>query len=108
MSEPIERNSLQALPRQLHDWAADHSSPVFDEVRREVANRIKGIDFTKYEYATFFTAGLPYGLILQNTIPFTHMLNGPYLGVSIANAIIEEMSPMPVGGAVLFSRRIFI
>jgi len=103
LAHPIERNSLQTLPRQLHAWAADHSSPAFREVRRKVADRIKGVDFARYEYATFFTAGLPYGLILQNTIPFTHMLNGPYVGVSIANAISEERSPRPVGSAVLFS-----
>lgn len=103
LAEPVERNSLQSLPRQLHEWAADRSSPSFREVRRKLTDRIKGIDFSKYEFATFFTAGLPYGLILRNTIPFTHVLNGPYLGVFIANAIIGEMPPTLVGSAVLFS-----
>jgi hypothetical protein len=71
-------------------------------VRKSITDRIKGVDFARYQFATFFTSGLPYGLVLQNVIPFTHVLTGPYCGVFIANAIIEERS-FPVGSAVLFS-----
>jgi hypothetical protein len=102
LADAVEREELQSLPRQLQAWAADRSSPALRETKRKITERIKGIDFATYAFTTFFTAGLPYGLILQNMIPFTHVLNGPYCGVFIANAIIEENRP-PVGSALLFS-----
>ena len=102
LADAIDREQLQSLPRQLQAWAADRSSPALREIKKKITDRIKGIDFTTYAFATFFTAGLPYGLILHNVIPFTHVLNGPYCGVFITNAIIEEASP-PVGSAILFS-----
>jgi hypothetical protein len=71
-------------------------------MRRKITDRIKDIDFTKYKFATFFTEGLPYGLVLKNIIPFTHMLNGPYCGMFITNAITQEFQ-QAVGSALLFS-----
>ena len=103
VAEAVERNQLQSLPRHLHAWAADRSSTALREVRKKVTDRIHGIHFAAYEFATFFTAGLPYGLVLQNVIPFTHVLNGPFCGVFITNSLVEENFPKPVGGALLFS-----
>jgi len=69
LADAVERDELQSLPRELQVWAADRSSPALRETKKKIAKRIKGIDFTPYDYATFFTVGLPYGLILQNVIP---------------------------------------
>jgi CHAT domain len=102
LADEVERNELRSLPRDLQAWADDRSSPAFRDARKKITKRIQGIDFTSYDFATFFTAGLPYGLILKNVIPFTHVLNGPYCAVFITNAIIEEKLPC-VGSALLFS-----
>lgn len=99
----VGRDEILSVPRQLQAWANDRSSPALRDTRRKIIDRIRGIDFKKYEFTTFFTTGLPYGLILQNVIPFTHMLNGPYCAVSITNAIIDENEPLPTGSALLFS-----
>jgi hypothetical protein len=104
----VERDEVKDLPRQLQEWADDRSSQALRDARRKVTDRIKGIDFKKYEFATFSTIGLPYGLILENVIPFTHILNGPYCGVVIANSITEALRPMEIGSAVLFSIDEFI
>ena len=102
LADSVEREELQSLPRQLQAWAKDRSSPALRETGEKITERIKEIDFTTYAFATFFTAGLPYGLILKNVIPFTHVLNGPYCGVFITNAIIGD-NFHPVGSAILFS-----
>ena len=100
----VKREGLQSLPRQLQTWAKDRSSPALRETRKKITDRIKGLDFTKYQFATFFTVGLPYGLILKNIIPFTHVPNGPYCGVFIADSIIEATNaPMEIGNALLFA-----
>lgn len=104
----VQREDIQSLPRQLHTWANDRSSPALRETRKKITDRIKGLDFTKYQFATFFTVGLPYGLILDNIIPFTHVPNGPYCGVFIANSIIEANAPMEIGNALLFAIDEFI
>ena len=85
LSKPVKRQQLQSLPRRLQDWAANHSSPACHEVRKSITHRIKGIDFSHYQFATFFTSGLPYGLILQNVIPFTHVLNASAVTSKPAN-----------------------
>ena len=100
--DPVERDETHSIARQLHAWAKDRSSGALRETRRKITCRIKDLDFTKYKFATFFTAGLPYGLVLKNIIPLTHMLNGPYCRVFITNAINEEFRPA-VGSALLFS-----
>ncbi|MBZ5678024.1 MAG: CHAT domain-containing protein [Acidobacteriia bacterium] len=105
--EPVEREQLQSLAQRLQAWATDRSSPALGEVKKKVTSRIKGLDFSGYGFATFFTAGLPYGLILKNVVPFTHVLNGPYCGVFITNAIVEEAAPTPVGSAIVFSPKHF-
>jgi hypothetical protein len=103
VAPPVERFELRPLARQLQEWADDRSGPALREVRKKVTDRTKDIDFRRYEFATFFTSGLPYGLILKNAIPFTHVMNGPYCGVFLANAIAEEGYPAPIGSALLFS-----
>ena len=104
----VQREEIQSLPRQLQAWSKDRSSPALREPRKKITDRIKGLDFTKYQFATFFTVGLPYGLILENIIPFTHVPNGPYCGVFIADSIIEANAPMEIGNALLFAIDEFI
>jgi hypothetical protein len=75
----------------------DHSSDAFRELRKMITDRIKGIDFSKYQFASFFTTGLPYDLVLENIIPFTHFPNGVYCDVLISDSIIEAITPMEIG-----------
>jgi hypothetical protein len=104
----VQREEIQSLPRQLQAWSKDRSSPALREPRKKITDRIKCLDFTKYQFATFFTVGLPYGLILENIIPFTHVPNGPYCGVFIADSIVEANAPMEIGNALLFAIDEFI
>ena len=104
----VHREEIQSLPRQLQAWSKDRSSPPLRETRKKITDRIKGLDFTEYQFATFFTVGLPYGLILENRIPFTHVPNGPYCGVFIADSIVEASAPMEIGNALLFAIDEFI
>jgi len=104
----VPREDILSLSRQLQAWSKDRSSPVLRETRKKIISRIRGLDFTKYQFATFFTVGLPYGLILENIIPFTHVPNGPYCGVFIADSIIEANAPMEIGSALVFAIDEFI
>ncbi len=103
----VDREEIRLLPRQLHDWGNDRSHETFHKVRRMISTRIKGISFPQYRFATFFTVGLPYGLIIRNVVSCSHVMKEVNCGVFIANAIIEEQNPLNFGSALLFSPRQF-
>src|ERR1700722_10969641 len=65
----VQRKELISLSRRLEAWSRDHSSTAFNDIRRKITDRIRGIEFSKYEAVTFFTTGLPYGLVIENVIP---------------------------------------
>lgn len=104
---PVDRQQIQSLPRQLHAWSNDHSHHAFEEVNRQISNRIEGINFLQYKFATFFTVGLPYGLVIKNIIPCSHVLKELDCGVFIANNLVEEHDPMTFDSVVLFSPQLF-
>jgi hypothetical protein len=103
----IDRHELDALPRQLQTWSSDRSSRAFDPLRQQITHRIKDIDFSRYEFVTFFTAGLPYGLVLKNAVPCTHAPRGPYCGAFVAHAIAQEHRPITFDSALVFSPQLF-
>ena len=105
---PIDRQDIRELPRQLYAWSNDHPDRVFDELQRKVTKRINGINFHQYSYAPFFTVGLPYGLIVKNLIPCTHVLKDVDCGVFIADNIADENAPLTFGSALLFSPEQFV
>ncbi len=104
---PIDRQQIRSLPQQLRAWSSDHSHHSYEEVRRLISKRIKGVNFLQYKFATFFTTGLPYGLIINNVVPCSHVLKELDSGVFIANNLVEEHDPMTFDSALLFSPQRF-
>lgn len=105
--QPVDRMEVRLLPRQLRAWFKDGSVRDFEAVERPISERIKDIDFLQYKFATFFTVGLPYGLIIKNIIPCSHVLRELDCGVFIANNLIEEQRPLVFDSALLFSPQLF-
>jgi hypothetical protein len=88
----------------LEDW--DNGNEAALEHILEIINeRIGAIDFANYQFATFFTSGLPYSLSLKNVpISYVHLDNKP--DFFIHNAIFYETSKH-TGTAVVFSPSFF-
>ncbi|MFV8344216.1 hypothetical protein [Flavobacterium sp. XS2P39] len=56
----------------VENWqGGDYNS--FLDLSTIIYQSVEFIEFINYEYATFFTKGIPYSLILNNVIPFTHV-----------------------------------
>jgi hypothetical protein len=104
---PVDRDQIRSLPQQLRAWSNDHSHHAYEDIKRPISKRIRGIDFLQYKFATCFTVGLPYGLIINNIIPCSHVLKEVDCGVFIANNLVEEHFPMTFDSALLFSPRRF-
>ena len=104
---PVTRDDLRSLPHDLRDWSKDHSHHAFQSWKRWVRLSMEGIDLSRYEFATFFTNGLPYGLFVRNSIPCSHVLKSLGSGLAILNAISQEHAPDQFGSALLFSPQVF-
>jgi hypothetical protein len=68
---------------------------------------IRRIDFARYEFATFFTQGMPYGLFLENVIPFSHVWRQIDCGIFIAVNLMDDDNPRGFGSSLHFSPQFF-
>jgi hypothetical protein len=99
---PVQKQQLHPLQKLIYEWKSG-STESFSRLKQTIVKRVKGIDFHQYEFATFFTRGLPYGLILNNVIPFSHVLINIDSGLFIFNNIAYEAIPSSIDSAVVFS-----
>lgn len=57
----------------IQDWKEKDDYQQFEKLKDAVWQRICDISFSQFEYATFFTEGLPYSLILENVVPCSYV-----------------------------------
>ena len=67
------RREVSAIHRSLHEWKTNGDDIHRRAVQDAVIRRINGVSFCDFEYATFFTNGLPYSLVLENVIPCSYV-----------------------------------
>ncbi len=89
----------------LQEWQKG-SDARYQELSDKVHKRIGGVYFPSYEFATFFTEGLPYSLILHDVIPFSyvHLLYKPDFFI-FDNLLFEKKQN--INAAVVFSPQAF-
>ncbi|MCK9403839.1 MAG: hypothetical protein M0Q26_10610 [Chitinophagaceae bacterium] len=89
----------------LQDWQRGKSG-AYEVLQEMVKSRVKDIGFKKYLWATFFTQGLPYSLIIQNEVPCSYVNIHYNPDIFIANTILFERNHYS-GGAGVFSPLFF-
>lgn len=106
IAESFDKNERGEIEEIVNEWSRNKDKALFARISQEIEKRIMGIDFTKYQFATFFTNGLPYSLYLKNIIPFTYVNLSIRPDLFICNSIGWE-----TGGrfhsAVIFSPEFF-
>jgi hypothetical protein len=105
--KPIERADLEPVQKWIYEWKKQRSDYAYQQLRQMLAERIDRINFPDYEFATFFTLGFPYGLLLNNLIPFTHVFIHPACDLFVVNNIASELFPGVAGCALVFSPKLF-
>jgi len=105
--EGVEDDEIQAVTRFIRNWKSTGEKNQLQKIVNKVNSRVGHIDFSKHEYATFFTEGLPYSLVIKNCIPNTqiHLTLKPDLFV--CNAIGFETGSR-FSSAVVFSPLYFV
>jgi hypothetical protein len=69
LSEDEERN----VPKWIQTWKERGDETGLQELKNTVSTRIGNTSCRNYEYATFFTEGLPYSLVLGNPVPSSYV-----------------------------------
>jgi len=99
---PLGHRENRRILRSIEKWKHDGELSGREEVKKAVSARIAGVDFSSFAYATFFTEGLPYSLVIENVVPcsYVHLTNRADLFV--CNAIVFEGLDR-LASAVVFS-----
>jgi hypothetical protein len=103
----VDRHQVHPVQKHIYEWKEGNSKQSYEKLRRMVTKRLQGINILNYEFATVFTRGLPYGLILKNLIPITHVLSNINPDLFIFYNIAHEHFLESVGSAVVFSPEFF-
>lgn len=104
---PISKDEVMALPREMHEWVENPSHHAYQSWKRRLRNVLRTLVLHTYEFVTFFTRGVPYGLFTGNAVPCSHVFKYLGTGPAIVNAIIEERKATSFGNALLFSPQLF-
>ena len=68
-----EKKFLELIELWREEIKNDIEEKSFEELQALIYDRISHIIFTNYDFATFFTIGAPYSLIIENIIPSTYV-----------------------------------
>lgn len=103
----IDRQEIHGLQKHIYQWKKQDSQKSYQKIKKKVNQRVSGVKFKDYTYSTFFTQGLPYGLILRNIIPFTHVMRHLRSDFLIFNNIAYEDLDIGNNSAIVFSPKEF-
>lgn len=92
--------------REIHElierWQEKHENRYLSDLRALLFNEIDGIEFGNYSFATFFTFGAPYSLILENIIPITYVNNRLKPDFFVLNNLLCQLRPT-LPSSIVFS-----
>ena len=87
---PIDKSLLNDVETKVRNWKERQSSKDQVDVEMLIKNQIGDIDFSRFEFATFFTEGIPYSLYLKNKLPVSYVRRSLKEDSFIFNNIIYE------------------
>jgi hypothetical protein len=94
--------SMNDVNEYISDWQSTGDERFLNDFKHCVYSSIEHIPFEKFQFATFFTIGIPYALVIENIIPCTHVNFGLRPDFYILHTIFAE-SRLPTFGSVVFS-----
>lgn len=106
IAESFNKNERSEIEEAVIEWSKSKDDKLFTKITGEIESRVRGINFKKYKFATFFTNGLPYSLYLKNVIPFTYVNLSIRPDLFICNGIGWETGDR-FHSAIVFSPEFF-
>ncbi|WP_419886047.1 hypothetical protein [Paenibacillus sp. B-A-8] len=96
-------SEIMELKNKLYKWKREFSYGSYIFFNNTISDSLTDVDFTMYQYATFFTDGIPYGVIYNSTVPCSHVLQTVSVDIFLFNNILYEQSNLHMGSALIFS-----
>lgn len=87
---PIDKSRLHDIEAKVRSWKERQSSKDQAEVEMLIRDRIGGIDFSRFKFATFFTEGIPYSLYLKDKLPVSYVRRSLREDLFLFNNIIYQ------------------
>jgi hypothetical protein len=104
--DPLSKHESRQIQTWIQDWKENDKAESYEKVKEEVEKRISGISFSQFEYATFFTTGLPYTLVMEDAIPCTYVHLSFKPDLFVLNSILFSEGER-FGSALVFSPTFF-
>lgn len=99
--------TMKEVNNLLADWRDTGNLTFLNDLKAKIYPSIENIQFPDFEFATFFTVGIPYSLSIENVIPCSHINLKLRPDFFIFHTIFAE-ERLPTHGAVIFSPEDFI
>lgn len=98
---------IEEITYFIRRWKEDKDDRLLYDLGARVFGNIEKIDFSKHSFATFFTFGVPYSLLLRNIVPCSYVNSSLYPDFFVLNNIIAETASIANAG-VVFSPEEFL
>ena len=100
--DALAKNEGRSVQGWIQDWKEGNNLAELHRLKDAISRRIGSISFPQFDYATFFTEGLPYSLILENIIPCSYVNLSLRPDLFVLNSIMFE-NGQEFHAAVVFS-----
>jgi hypothetical protein len=104
---PIGKREVKVIHRYIQDWKELGDSAAFVKIQDAIRSRLDGTSSLGKDYATFFTNGLPYSLVIENAVPCSYVHLSVRPDLFILNSILSETTSTH-HSAVVFSPLFFL
>ena len=71
--DALPEHEGREIPKWIYDWKEQNDNSQLLRLEETALKRIGAIHFNEYQYATFFTEGIPYSFAIKNIIPCSHV-----------------------------------
>ncbi len=84
------KENKYGIETHIQKWREHGTHNQLQKVINKITQRIGSLSFEKFTYATFFTIGLPYSLVIKNVIPCSYVPLALRADLFIFNSILFE------------------
>ena len=99
----VSKEIIRQFNKDVISWKKEKNYSAFMRVREFASEQFGSFDFSTYEYITFVTDGIPYGILYNDIVCCSHILRDLRPDVFIFNNVMYENKEKLFGIALVFS-----
>ncbi len=100
---PVSKENIKEFNDDVINWKKKKNNSAFMRVDSFLSEQLNSIDISSYEYISFVTDGIPYGILYNDVIYCSHILRDLRLDIFLFNNILYENLEVGFDSALIFS-----